>query len=79
MPKGFKELLIQYWMEDEKCTRDQVLEAYGNCPKFEALCEQEGKVLEFKPDLGYRDKNIEGTLCFEVIENNTCIPVSILT
>ena len=76
-PDGIREEMIKFWMSDENMTREESLEAYGD-KSFDDFVERvAGEVCDFKPDLGYRGPT-EGTICFEVIDNNICIPVCIL-
>jgi hypothetical protein len=78
-PKDFREKMIAFWMDDEKVSRSEALDAYAD-DKFDSLCEKvAGNECDFIPDLGYTDKSINGTLCFEKEDNNFCIPVSIIT
>ena len=77
IPPNFRELMINYWMEDENSTREEVLAAYDDDESFERLCNMEGE-RTFIPDLGYSDKEIDGTLCFESVDNNFCIPVKFI-
>ncbi len=78
VPGDFSRQMILYWREDENSTKDDVLAAYYD-DDFKQLDRRiAGTRCTFRPDLGYRDKNIDGTLCFEVDDNNVVIPVSIL-
>lgn len=76
IPPNFREQMINFWMEDENSTRDEVLAAYDD-EGFNRLCNFEGE-RTFVPDLGYADKGIDGTLCFETVDNNFCIPVEFI-
>ena len=78
VPANFRDLMINYWMEDEGMEEDQAIDAYGDS-KFEDLCLRvSGKVQKFTPDLGYSDLSINGTLCFENEDTNFVIPVDML-
>lgn len=77
-PADFRRQMIAFWMRDENLPRDAVLENYDG-PEFYKLCRRLiGQTREFAPDLGYRAA-IEGTLCFEVEDNNFVIPIDILS
>lgn len=78
VPDDFGEQMIQYWMDDESLSRDDVINTYHDESFSELEKRIKGKKCSFKPDLGYRDNDINGSLCFEVEDNNFCIPVSIL-
>lgn len=78
VPDDFEERFIQYWMEDEKLSRDEVISVYVD-DDFNAFCKSvSGKELLFKPDLGYSHADTNGNLCFEAIDDCFVIPVSIL-
>lgn len=76
---NFRDLMVQYWMDDEGySTKHQALLTYGGF-NFEALCNDlVGEARTFVPDLGYSDKSIDGTLCFEKEDNNFVIPVNLI-
>jgi hypothetical protein len=76
---NFRDLMVQYWMDDEGySTKHQALLTYGG-HKFEFLCNDlVGEVRTFTPDIGYKDKSIDGTLCFEKEDNNFVIPVNLI-
>ena len=76
---NFRENMIQYWIKNENSTRKDVLKAYAD-EQFEELCDkiETGLPNDFKYDLGYKDKSLDYTLCFEVYDNNTPIPVELL-
>ena len=76
---NFRQNMIQFWMDDEGySTPHQALLTYGGS-KFEMLCNDlVGEVRTFVPDLGYSDKSIDGTLCFEKEDNNFPIPVDLI-
>lgn len=78
VPDNFADLMVDYWETDESMSRDEALEAYYD-DSFKQLDKRiSGTRRTFKPDLGYSDKSIDGTLCFESEDNNFVIPVSIL-
>ncbi len=78
VPDNFAQLMVQFWQDDEKSTRDEVISAYYDAD-FKALHGRiAGTKCKFKPDLGYTDKSIDGTLCFELEDDNVVIPVSML-
>ena len=75
---NFRELMIEYWMKDEKSSRTIVMQNYVD-EKFDELCERvTTQTCIFDPDLGYTDKSIDGMLCFERIDDNCCIPVEFI-
>ena len=78
VPSDFRDRMVEFWMRDEGYgTPDEALSVYGG-PEFDALCEKlNGKTTEFEPDLGYTDSNVNGTLCFAVVDGDFVIPVSI--
>ncbi len=78
VPKNFKELMIAYWVEKWQTCREDVL--YGFCDDaFRALNKRiAGTVCHFNPKLGYLDSAMNGTLCFEALDNTHSIPVCIL-
>jgi hypothetical protein len=78
VPFSFEEQMIAFWMSDEGMTRDEAMKAYCNV-SFKALKKRiAGTRQNFKPDLGYADKSIDGTLCFEIEDDNVVIPINIL-
>jgi len=78
VPDNFARLMVRFWEADENSTRDEVIAAYYD-EKFKLLNNRiAGTKCKFKPDLGYSDKDKNGTLCFEAEDNNMVIPVSIL-
>jgi hypothetical protein len=78
VPPNFKELMIQYWMRNEVMDRQQAIDAYMD-ESFDKLNKRIANTVQtFKPDLGYRDNQINGTLCFEVKDDSFVIPVEIL-
>lgn len=79
VPKDFEEKMINFWMEDENSTREEVIYAYHNHGFDDLLNRLPGTNQTFIPDLGYEDKSIDGTVCFEEKDNNVVIPISILT
>ena len=79
VPDDFEEQMIQFWMSDEGQTREEAISSYYDDNFKELLGRIKGNKCSFKPDLGYRDSEIEGSLCFEVEDDNFCIPVSILS
>jgi len=81
VPIDFKEQFIQFVMKDEKVLRDQAIEFYfkDNKYKFDELNERvAGKICKFRPDLGYAHSDSNGRHCFEIVDNNWCIPVELL-
>lgn len=78
VPEDFTELMIQFWMDDEGLSRDEAINAYYDGSFIDLTNRIKGERCNFKPDLGYSDNSINGTLCFEVEDNNFVIPVSIL-
>ncbi len=78
VPENFTELMIKYWKDDEKLTRAEALGFYYDDDFIRLASRISGTQQTFKPDIGYRDKSIDGTLCFEIEDNNLVIPVSIL-
>ncbi len=78
VPNNFAHLMVNFWMEDENSSRDEVIAAYYD-KSFKELDKRiSGSRCTFKMDLGYADKPIDGTLCFELEDDNVVIPVSIL-
>jgi hypothetical protein len=78
VPANFKGLMIQYWMSDEGISRNKAIDYYLDSD-FENLNKRiANTVQEFKPDLGYTNKDRNGRLCFEAEDNNFVIPVEIL-
>jgi hypothetical protein len=78
VPGNFAALMVDYWESDETLSRDEVIAAYYD-DSFKALDKRiAGTKCRFKPDLGYSDENRDGTLCFEIEDNNVVIPVAIL-
>lgn len=78
VPDDFKKLMVKWWMEDESSTRDQVIKWYYD-DDFKTFADRVvGTRCRFKPDLGYADKEKNGTICFEKEDNNYVIPVHIL-
>ena len=74
----FRSQMIAFWVKEENCSPKVAIDAYGG-DEFDALCKKvTGKECTFIPDLGYHDKSVDGTICFEKEDNNLCIPVSIL-
>ena len=76
LPKsGFREKMIDHWME-EGCfkTRQDAVDNYGG-HKFDLLCRRcDGSMLlNFKYDIGTDEKE-----CFETVDNNFVIPVSVI-
>jgi len=78
VPYNFKELMIEYWMRDENMDKNEAMNAYLTGDFFRLERRIAGTVRTFKPDLGYSDSMINGTLCFEVEDNNVVIPIEIL-
>lgn len=77
-PSDFREQMVDYWTRTDGLSRELALKAYGGAD-FDALCSTViGNACEFKPDLGYSDNEINGTLCCELADNNFIIPVRIL-
>lgn len=78
VPANVAQLMVQYWQDDENSTRDEVIASYYD-EGFKHFCKRvAGTRRKFQPDLGYTDKEKEGTLCFEVEDNNIVIPINIL-
>lgn len=77
VPEDFAELMIGFWME-EGFSRNEAIDAYYDDDFIELVDRIKGQRCKFKPDLGYADRNINGTLCFEVEDDNFVIPVLIL-
>jgi len=75
----FKSLMVNYWMESEGySTESEALSAYGG-EVFDILCARAtASRCTYVPDLGYSDKEADGTLCFEKEDNNMVIPVRFL-
>lgn len=74
---NFRQMMIEYWIEDEGYDSvSEALEAYGG-EDFDELCNMTG-LRTFVPDLGYTDDSKDGTLCFESVDNNFCIPVEFI-
>lgn len=75
VPNNFEAIMVDWWQEEESLTRDDALAAYHN-DSFKALVDRvAGKRCKFKLDLGC---GWDGGTCFEVLDNNFVIPVSIL-
>ena len=78
VPTNFASLMVDFWEKDESLTRDEVIEAYYS-DKFKIFAARiSGTAQTFKPDLGYANKSIDGTVCFEIDDNNVVIPIEIL-
>lgn len=78
VPIDFNEKMIEFWMRYEGLSLDEAINTC-NDDSFIGLANRiKGERCNFKPDLGYSDKDINGSLCFEIEDNNFCIPVSIL-
>jgi len=78
VPDNFAQLMVQFWEEEEERSRDEVIISYYNAD-FKALDKRiAGTRCKFEPDLGYTDESINGTLCFEIEDNNFVIPVAML-
>lgn len=78
VPDNFKNLMIDYWMDNEKISREAAINFYID-DGFNELSERiSDNTAYFNPDLGYTDKEIDGQLCFEAQDNNFVIPVNIL-
>ena len=76
-PYDFRDKIIEYWIENEGLTKEQAISAYGE--GLDDLCAALiSNVREYKPDLGYKGEE-NGTLCFEIEDDNFCIPIKILT
>ena len=77
VPDDFREKMIQFWMDEDGFeTKEEALSFYCG-EAFEQLCLRLPRnVCDFKPDLGYSDK--DGIYCFEIEDNNFVIPVRIL-
>jgi hypothetical protein len=78
VPIDFNEKMIEFWMRDEGLSRSEAINIYHDGLFIDLVNRIKGKRCNFKPDLGYSDKDLNGSLCFEVEDNNFCIPVSIL-
>ena len=78
VPDNFERLMVIWWRESENATEDDVLKWYYD-ENFKLLAKRiAGTRRKFKPDLGYKDEAKNGTLCFEIEDNNFVIPVKIL-
>lgn len=78
VPANFERLMILWWREDENASEEDVLRWYYD-EDFKLFASRiAGNKCRFKPDLGYKDGSKNGTLCFEVEDNNFVIPVKIL-
>ena len=78
VPNNFEDLMIDFWMEDETVSKEVAKDFYYG-PSFMKLVNRiKGKECKFKPDLGYNDSEINGTLCFEEEDNDFVIPIAIL-
>lgn len=78
VPDDFERKMIEFWMEDEGLSRDDAINSYHDKSFTDLVNRIKGERCLFKPDLGYRDEKINGTLCFEVENDDFCIPISIL-
>ena len=79
VPDNFAALMVQYWREDESfSTEDEVIAAYYDDDFKQFANRIAGTRCRFKPDLGYSDDDRNGTLCFEMDDNNIVIPTDIL-
>lgn len=78
VPTNIVGLMTQYWMSDENITRDEALDRYitGDFREFTSTIANTFQT--FTPDLGYRNKETNGTLCFLKGDNNWVIPVEVL-
>jgi len=78
VPANFTGLMIQWWMRDERLDRDAAIAAYLD-NDFKKLSSRIANTHQtFKPDLGYANAETNGSLCFEIEDNNFVIPVEIL-
>ena len=75
----FRERMVKYWMTNEGyATPGEAIDVYGG-NDFDDLCNAViGVKREFEPDLGYTDAEIDGTLCFDLIDDNFVIPVDFI-
>lgn len=78
VPSDFSELMLNFWMVDENLTEEEARGFYWTKEFDEFSSRISSKTLLFKPDLGYSNKDVDGTLCFETEDNNFVIPVNIL-
>lgn len=70
VPDNFERLMILWWREDRNATEEDVLKWYYD-EDFKLLASRiAGTRCRFKPDLGYKDERINGTLCFEKEDND---------
>lgn len=78
--KDFRSLMIHYWMKEEGYkTEEKACSVYGG-DEFDKLCERVTSIkCEYIPDLGYKDKEIDGTLCFEKEDNDFPIPIDFIS
>jgi hypothetical protein len=75
---NFRDLMIQEWMLFENFkTEEDALNNYGGVD-FDNLCERVKNECLYVPDIGYSDKTVDGTLCFEEKDNSFVIPVEFL-
>jgi len=78
VPYNFANLMVNFWVSNENSNKDTVIKAYYN-DSFKTLEKRiTGTKCKFKPDLGYKDAKIDGTLCFELKDDNWVIPIEIL-
>ena len=78
VPYNFANLMVNFWSSNENLNRDTVIKTYYS-DSFKALKRRiTGTKCKFKPDLDCKDKKINGTLCFELKDNNFVIPIEIL-
>lgn len=78
VPENFEQLMIDFWIRNENAEKEEVLAWYFD-DNFKAMNKRiAGKRCTFKPDLGYSSEEVNGTLCFELEDNDYVIPVSIL-
>jgi len=75
---NFRERMVAYWMmEDNFATKEDALNNYGG-KEFDELCEKVKSECLFVPDIGYSDKSVDGTLCFEEKDGDFVIPIEFL-
>lgn len=78
-PSNFEELMINFWMEQDKFgSKEEAVSAYYDNAFIELKRRVVGKPCRYKLDLGYSNKELNGKYCFEIEDNNFVIPVDIL-
>jgi rubredoxin len=78
VPANFEELMILHWMVDENKSRQEAIDPYYDDSFVRLVNRLAGREWNFKPDLGYSNEDTNGRLCFESVDDNFVIPVSIL-